>query len=56
MAEAGVAGYELNGWFGFWAPARTPTSIIETLNRTIADLALVEPEVRAYLSRRRAPS
>lgn len=32
MAEAGVAGYVSEGWYGLHAPAGTPTAIIEQLN------------------------
>jgi tripartite-type tricarboxylate transporter receptor subunit TctC len=36
-----VPGYEYSGWYGLWAPARTPgvvvTRINETFNRVLAD-------------------
>jgi tripartite-type tricarboxylate transporter receptor subunit TctC len=35
VAEAGVPGYEVTGWYGMAAPARTPRSIIERLNVAI---------------------
>jgi tripartite-type tricarboxylate transporter receptor subunit TctC len=35
MEEAGLPGYESIGWFGFVAPARTPTEIIAKLNGAI---------------------
>ncbi|WP_151449174.1 Bug family tripartite tricarboxylate transporter substrate binding protein [Lacisediminimonas profundi] len=35
IAEAGVAGYELNSWQGILAPAGTPADIISTLNKHI---------------------
>jgi len=31
--ESGVPGYESSGWYGLWAPAGTPQSILGTLNR-----------------------
>ena len=31
VQEAGVPGYELSGWFGLLAPARTPQSIVDRL-------------------------
>ena len=43
IAEAGVPGYEVTGWYGMAAPARTPKAIIERLNATM-NRAL--PEVR----------
>ena len=33
--EAGVAGYEVVGWYGMAAPARTPRAVIDRLNATI---------------------
>lgn len=35
IAEAGVPGYEVDGWYGILAPARTPQSIIQRLNADI---------------------
>ena len=35
ISEAGVPGYEVLGWYGFAAPARTPKPIIDKLNSTI---------------------
>ena len=32
LDELGVAGYEVNTWFGFVAPARTPPDIVARLN------------------------
>jgi tripartite-type tricarboxylate transporter receptor subunit TctC len=33
--EAGVAGYEVVGWYGMAAPAKTPRSVVDRLNSTI---------------------
>ena len=33
ISEAGVSGYEFQGWFGIVAPAATPAAVIERLNR-----------------------
>ena len=35
IAEAGVPGYEVTGWYGMAAPAGTPKAIIERLNVTM---------------------
>jgi tripartite-type tricarboxylate transporter receptor subunit TctC len=32
IAESGVAGFDASGWFGLFAPARTPSAIISLLN------------------------
>jgi tripartite-type tricarboxylate transporter receptor subunit TctC len=38
MDEAGIIGYELNSWQGFFAPAGTPGEVIARLNTTIVDV------------------
>jgi tripartite-type tricarboxylate transporter receptor subunit TctC len=43
IQEAGVPGFEVLGWYGFAAPARTPAPIIVKLNSTINRLL---PEVK----------
>ena len=35
MAEAGLPGYDCAAWFGFFAPAKTPRTIVDTLNKEI---------------------
>ncbi len=35
VAEAGVPGYTMAGWFGLLAPAKTPTTIVERLSAEI---------------------
>jgi len=35
MVEAGVAGFEVESWFGFLAPAGTPRPVVERLNAAI---------------------
>lgn len=48
MAEAGLPGYEIAGWFGVLAPAATPKPVVERLNKELqAVLAL--PEVREQI-------
>src|SRR3954463_9649814 len=36
VAEAGVPGYAAESWYGLYAPAKTPTEIIERLNKSAA--------------------
>ncbi len=38
MEEAGIAGYELNSWQGFLAPAGTPHEVINRLNTNIVEV------------------
>ena len=49
FAELGVKNVEAMGWFGFFAPAKTPKPIVDTLNRAI-NKALTSPDVVAKLS------
>ena len=36
IAEAGVAGFDFPIWYGIWAPAGTPTGIVDKLSKDIA--------------------
>lgn len=49
IAEAGVAGYDLNSWQGVLAPAGTPTAIINKLNKEIV-ATLKQPAVKDQLT------
>ncbi|HYF20709.1 MAG TPA: tripartite tricarboxylate transporter substrate binding protein [Ramlibacter sp.] len=49
LAEAGVKGFEATAWFGFVAPAATPTAILDRLNAEVVK-ALREPGFRAELT------
>ena len=46
VAEAGVPGFEYAGWYGLWAPAKTPAPVIakinEDYNRVLSDGAVRE--------------
>jgi tripartite-type tricarboxylate transporter receptor subunit TctC len=35
IAEAGVAGFDFSIWYGIWAPAGTPTGVVDKLSRDI---------------------
>lgn len=45
IAEAGVPGYEVLGYFGIFAPAGTPAAVIDRLNRELAAVVNM-PEVK----------
>lgn len=47
IAEAGLPGYEFNGWTGLAAPAGTPKEIVARLNAEIAKIAAT-PEGRGW--------
>ncbi|CAB3933275.1 tripartite tricarboxylate transporter substrate binding protein [Achromobacter insolitus] len=49
MAEAGLPGYEIAGWFGVLAPAATPKPIIERLNQELLAV-LAMPDVREQIN------
>jgi tripartite-type tricarboxylate transporter receptor subunit TctC len=48
FAEAGLAGYQLRGWYGILAPAATPKPVVEKLSTEIAR-ALGMPDIREKL-------
>jgi tripartite-type tricarboxylate transporter receptor subunit TctC len=45
VAEAGVPGYDVTGWYGFLVPAATPKPVVDKLNREITRI-LDLPAVR----------
>jgi tripartite-type tricarboxylate transporter receptor subunit TctC len=45
IAEAGIPGYETGEWWGVLAPGRTPTEIIDRLNREFIT-AINEPRAK----------
>jgi tripartite-type tricarboxylate transporter receptor subunit TctC len=49
IAESGYPAYELDTWAGFFAPAGTPTEIVNQFNREIA-AALAAPTMQAQLA------
>jgi len=44
-----VPGYEASGWYGIGAPKKTPTNIVDTLNKEI-NAALADPKMKARLA------
>jgi tripartite-type tricarboxylate transporter receptor subunit TctC len=48
LAEAGFPGFEVVGWFGWLAPARTPPAIVNRLNADIVNV-LHMPDIRERL-------
>ncbi len=38
IAESGLPGFELNGWYGMFAPAATPRAIVLALNRELVQI------------------
>jgi tripartite-type tricarboxylate transporter receptor subunit TctC len=44
-----VPGYEASGWFGVGVPKRTPTEIIDKLNKEI-NAGVADPKIRARLA------
>ena len=50
MAESGLPGFDVSTWFGVFAPAGTPTALVERLNKAFT-AALQTPEMRERLAR-----
>ena len=46
--EAGLPGFHVSNWNGFWAPKGTPPEIIARLNAAVVSI-LAEPDMRARL-------
>jgi tripartite-type tricarboxylate transporter receptor subunit TctC len=49
VAESGVPGYEMVGWFAAYVPAKTPNDIVTRLNAEIVRI-LATPEAKARLA------
>ena len=47
--EAGVPGYELGGWFGLLAPARTPQNVVDRLASEVRK-AVADPKLKERLT------
>ena len=50
IAEAGVAGYEVDSWQGVFVPAKTPPEIVHKMSADII-AALAEPDIKDKLAR-----
>ncbi len=48
LQEAGLKDFDVQGWFGLFAPARTPPAVIEKLHAAVL-AALAHPETRKSL-------
>lgn len=48
LREVGYPGFEMTGWHGIFAPARTPTSVVAKIERD-SRAALSEPDMQAIL-------
>jgi tripartite-type tricarboxylate transporter receptor subunit TctC len=48
MAEAGVPGFSVESWQGYFAPAGTPGAVVDKINRDI-QAVLKTPEVKSRL-------
>jgi tripartite-type tricarboxylate transporter receptor subunit TctC len=48
VAESGVAGYEVSGWFGLLAPAGTPKPVVDGLYAALSEI-LRQPEVQKQM-------
>ena len=50
VAESGLPGFEISGWYGIFAPIKTPKAIVTKLSAEINRL-LATPETRASLAK-----
>lgn len=51
VAEAGFPGFEERSWVGFFAPAKTPTAIVNRLNKEINDVLALPDVASSFRSR-----
>jgi tripartite-type tricarboxylate transporter receptor subunit TctC len=49
LDEAGLPGFDISQWHGFWLPKSTPKTVIGKLNAAVVD-ALADPVVRSRLA------
>ncbi len=48
ISEGGLKGYEVEGWFGLYAPRATPAAIVEKLNKAAVKV-LQDPDIKSQL-------
>ena len=48
VAESGLPGYDMHGWYGVFVPAGTPAPVVNKLNKVFAD-ALKDPQTAKLL-------
>lgn len=48
FGPSGVPGYEVVSWFGLWAPAGTPSDIVDKINKAVVDI-LRTPQMVAQI-------
>jgi len=49
IAEAGLPGFDFPIWYGMWAPAGTPVTVVDKLGKDIAEV-LDGPDLREWLA------
>lgn len=50
VAESGVPGFDLSGWFGYFVPAGTPRQVIDKINEAV-NSAIKNPDVAKQFDR-----
>jgi len=48
VAESGLAGFDVSGWYAFFVPAMTPPAIVRRMHADTA-AALAEPSIKGRL-------
>jgi tripartite-type tricarboxylate transporter receptor subunit TctC len=56
VAEAGLSGYSAVGWFGLFAPANTPKSVLQKINQTVMFVLAQDRVRKAMLERGSDPA
>jgi tripartite-type tricarboxylate transporter receptor subunit TctC len=50
LDEQGLPGYDMTLWFGMWAPAATPPTVVKKLNETV-NAVVSEPKVKEQFAK-----